>query len=469
MTTAVARLRSADPARWRAVAVAWRTCAERAGRWSAEFAVAAARLAAAWSGAAATAAAARLTALRRAVDLFRLRCWAIDQIISEFAAALTRAAALLPSREPAALALAETADTSAGSRLGELHPAASPPPPATLPSCAATPGEIRVWWDSLSRPQQRWLLVTDPRWLAPLDGIPISARDMANRLLLDDYLFRRPAGARPAGLDRLADRLAAGDGPRAYLLRLDTAGDGRVVVALGDPDRAANVLTQVPGMTADLRSYLGELERAERVAVRAGELAPAAATSTVTWLDYDAPDFVDEAASARPAAAAVPELRRFQDGLRATHEGAPAHQTVLGHSYGSLVVGAAARTAGLAADGVVFVGSPGVGVDTAADLRVPPDHVWSTTSRSDVIQYAAVSPKSVLGDLAVTAAAPAGVGALLAFGLPERDLWFGHNPSDPAFGARVFPSQPDGGHLGYWDRGDRALDGITAITVGRTP
>jgi hypothetical protein len=57
---------------------------------------------------------------------------------------------------------------------------------------------------------------------------------------------------------------------------------------------------------------------------------------------------------------------------------------------------------------------------------------------------------------------------MFAFGRPEDDLWFGRNPSDPAFGARIFTSQADGGHLGYWEVGRPALDGITAITLGKT-
>jgi alpha/beta hydrolase family protein len=137
---------------------------------------------------------------------------------------------------------------------------------------------------------------------------------------------------------------------------------------------------------------------------------------------------------------------------------------VLGHSYGSLVVGTAAGTPGLVADDVVFVGSPGVGVDSAADLHAPPGQVWSSTSRSDVIQWAAVSPRSVGEDL-VLSQVPGGV--LPAFGRPEDDLYFGRNPSDPAFGARVFASRPDGGHLGYWDPGGPALDALADITLGR--
>jgi hypothetical protein len=322
------------------------------------------------------------------------------------------------------------------------------------------------------------LTATEPGWLGQLDGVPAAFRDLANRLLLDRRRaeldeaasaarggeLRRVEGLRH-GLGALAARLAADAVPRAYLLRLDLAGEGRAVVALGDPDRADNILTQVPGMTADLASYHGELARAERIAVRAAQMSPSATTSAVMWLDYDAPDFVDEAAGASRAEAGAGGLRRFQDGLRATHHGAPAHQTVLGHSYGSLVVGKAAAGPGLDADSVIFVGSPGVGVDSAAQLRVPRGQIWSTTSRSDIIQYAAVAPRSVIADV-VTAGTMPVIWPAVAFATPEDDLWFGRNPSDPAFGARVFASQPDAGHLGYWDPGRPALDAITSITLG---
>jgi pimeloyl-ACP methyl ester carboxylesterase len=153
--------------------------------------------------------------------------------------------------------------------------------------------------------------------------------------------------------------------------------------------------------------------------------------------------------------------------LRATHDGPPAQQTVLGHSYGSLVVGVAAARPGLAADSVVFVGSPGVGVDSVSQLHAPPGQVWSTTSRTDVIQYVALAPGGVAADVARAAALPV-VGPLAAFGLPEDDLWFGRNPSDQDFGARVFGSQHDAGHLGYWDPGRPALDNLARIALGGT-
>jgi hypothetical protein len=552
-----ARLRVTDPARWRAAAVAWRQWAAAAGRWAADLGGHVARLREVWAGAAAGAAADRIVALRRGLDRFRLMCWEADQVLSEFAAALSRARALLaravagaaqagleiaddgtlrragnadattsgPARGPGpgravhasafaafppvaaasfasaaagspawrrvagelevALRLAATADTAATDRLTALtaeasaDPAAPPSPAPPLPPATATPAEVRRWWDGLTPAQHRLLVRTEPAWLGARDGVPAAFRDLANRLLLDERraeLDRALARAGGGDRDRLRDlrdglaelelRLAQPDGPRAYLLRLGLEDEGRAVVALGDPDRAQHVLTQVPGMTADLASYREELVRAERVAVRAAELGPSASTSAVLWLGYDAPDFVDEAAGRGPADAGAAGLRRFQEGLRASHEGTDAHLTVLGHSYGSLVVGSAAADPGLQADDVVFVGSPGVGVDSVRDLSVPPERVWASTSRTDVIQWAPVSPRSLAEDLTASRAVPV-AGALVAFGRPEDDLWHGRNPADPSFGARVFRSQAGAGHLGYWEPGGPALDALAGITLGR--
>lgn len=484
------RLRVTDPARWSAAAFAWRRWAALAGVLCAEFGQLAERLRAAWSGTAAEAAAARLDGFRRRLVLFRLLCWRADQVLSEFAAALTRARALLdrarataassellidesgavrPATAAAdptgaleataadltgALEVAATADRSATARLAELAVVPVAPAATSRPSCAATPAQVRAWWASLSPAERLWLLGNEPGAVAGLDGVPAADRDLANRLLLADRRDRlRRQGGDTTGVDRLAARLEDEGGPRAYLLGLDVSHDGRVVIASGDPDHAANVLTHVPGMTADLAGFGHELTRAERVAARAAELGPAEATSSVLWLDYDAPDFLHEAWSARQAEDAAPGLRRFQEGLRATHEGDAARRTVLGHSYGSLVVGKAA-VGGLDADRVVFVGSPGVGVDSVRQLGIPADRVFAATSLSDPIQRLAVNPVN------------------LAPGPPPHlteDLWFGHDPSDPGFGARVFGSQWDAGHLGYWEPGRPALDALARITLGGRP
>ncbi|MBY8874098.1 alpha/beta hydrolase family protein [Micromonospora sp. PLK6-60] len=510
------RLWSADPAGWYATGVAWRGLTSQVDARAAELTEGAAALRGGWSGAAAGAAQARFAGLRSELAAIRPVLIEVDQTLAVLAdrlrvakARLAEAVALAeragvavdragrvradPGRHPpdrigptvtqvsaaigAALAAADRADREAAGRLAGLADAAGSgwlSPPAWRPPAGAGPALVGRWWRGLTPAQRRWLVRHEPHLVGRLDGVPVAARDQANRSLLAAHRgvllarwsrFRgRPgrgsAEAALAGLDALADRLAAGP-PRAYLLGLDPAGDGRAIVALGDPDHADHVLTYVPGMTSDLAGAAGELSRAARVLTRCDALAPTAATAAVLWLDYDAPDFLDEAARSGQARDAGPTLSRFQDGLRASHDGPPARQTVLGHSYGSVVVGVAARDHGLGADALVFVGSPGVGVAEARELRVPPGQVWAATAPDDVIRQARPLPE-VLGR-ALLDQTP--IGPVLR-GYDRHELWFGHDPSDPGFGGRRFPSGRYG-HTGYWEPENPALDGMARIVLGR--
>ncbi|MGQ5259686.1 alpha/beta hydrolase [Micromonospora sp. ZYX-F-536] len=528
-TVGYRQLWAADPAGWRAAGAAWAGLTGPVERRAGEVGGAAGRLRGGWSGAAATAADARLVGLRDELTSVAPALIEADQVLAELAGrlvvakarlgeavALADAAGLVVDRtggvhvDPTrlrpteragaaaarvaaalrdALDRAGAADRTAADRLDELARAAgsgwaSPPPPGR-PAPGAAPALVRAWWSGLTPAQRRWLVGHEPALVGRLDGVPVAARDQANRLRLGAWreellaerrrlLARVPPGpaasvrlravaARLAGLDTLTGRLAAAGEPRAYLLGLDPAGEGRAVVALGDPDHADRVLTYVPGMTAGLDDAPGELSRAARVLDRCAALAPGERSSAVLWLDYDAPDFLPEAASADQARDAGPALHRFQEGLRVSHEGPPARQTVLGHSYGSLVVGTAAREHGLAADALVFVGSPGVGATHAAELGVPPGQVWASSAPDDVIRLA--RPADELARRALLGAAPLAT----VLGWPDRtghELWFGHDPADPGFGGRVFPSDRRG-HAGYWDPGNPALDGMARVVLGR--
>ncbi|MCZ7378413.1 alpha/beta hydrolase [Micromonospora sp. WMMC250] len=523
------QLWAADPSGWRAAGVAWAGLTEPVDSRAGELRAAVGRLRDGWSGAAAVAAGSRLVALRDELTSVAPALIEADQVLAELAGRLTvvkarladavaqaEAAGLVVDRsggvhvDPArqrsterdgvaaarvtaalrdALDAAGVADRLAADRLDELARAAgtgwaSPPPPGR-PAPDATPTLVHAWWSGLTPAQRRWLIGREPALVGRWDGVPAADRDQANRLHLGVWreellaerrnllsrvpplpltsLRLRGVAGRLAGLDALAGRLAAGGEPRAYLLGLDPAGEGRVVMALGDPDRADRVLTYVPGMTAGLDDAPGELGRAARVLDRCAALAPGDRSAAVLWLDYDAPDFLTEAASAGQARDAGPALHRFQEGLRTTHEGPPARQTVLGHSYGSLVVGVAAREHGLAADALVFVGSPGVGAAHATELGVPPGEVWASSGSGDVIRAARSADE--LGRRALLGAAP--LAAVL--GWPDRtghELWFGHDPSDPGFGGRVFDGGR-GGHTGYWDPGNPALDGMARVVLGR--
>lgn len=105
----------------------------------------------------------------------------------------------------------------------------------------------------------------------------------------------------------------------------------------------------------------------------------------------------------------------------------------MGHSYGSTVVGETATNGGTHSDELVFLGSPGVGVDHASQLDVPSDHVWGGTSRDEEIHSAtSINP--------------------LDYNNGRDDHWFGVNPSDPAFGGRTMPTDPTTDHGGHWDK-----------------
>ncbi|NUT34199.1 MAG: hypothetical protein HOV79_14120, partial [Hamadaea sp.] len=364
------------------------------------------------------------------------------------------------------------------SALLRAAPAASTtaPPPVCPP--ATGPAAVRLWWGGLTPAQRQWLLDRAPEQVGALDGVPAADRDLANRAVLRheqdrltalrDVLAAGEGGDRErerierrlAGLAVLAQRLGGTD-PRPYLLGVDTAGDGRAIVALGDPDRADNVMTFVPGMNSRLDGGLGTaLDRTAAMGEAALRADPARSTSAVLWLGYDAPDTLWEAASARWATESRHDLHDFQEGLAASHEGAIGQQTLVGHSYGALVIGETARDVGVRADDLVFLGAPGVGVDHVADLHVDPATVWAASADNDIVGLAAPSVRQYLLEQIWPR----------YMGDPMPDLWHGRNPAHEGFGGQVLEAandpNPIDAHLGYWKDGNPALTNVGMIAAG---
>ena len=190
-----------------------------------------------------------------------------------------------------------------------------------------------------------------------------------------------------------------------YLLGVDTQGAGHLIVAVNNPDLAQNVATIVPGVGSRLDAnnvgYATDIPSNMVNGVNGKHGAP---TSVIFWDNYDAPAMPPDpdaasAASAARAQAGAPALGSFEQGLSATHQpGPPAHTTLIGHSYGSCVVGEASKLpGGLAAmhvNDVIAIGSPGMDVNNASDLGVDPGqpgspgspHVWVARDQNDVIK-----------------------------------------------------------------------------------
>jgi uncharacterized protein YukE len=449
----------------------WHALARAVGGHAADLDRQAAALRRAWTGDAAEAACALLSEMSTALDAATPALETIAQALAEHAATVARAqgiaiGARVETDDPEealrleqalrhALALADASDAATAARLAGFGPAAPVAPPRVPPG--RDPADVAGWWRELSPARRRALTVDRPELVGNLDGIPAADRDAANRARLTT-LLADPLTPHRAALLAIRTRL---DRPGTYLLGLSTDGSGRAIVAIGDPDTADNVVTSVPGLGGRLDGVAAELSRIGHLSDAARQAAPDESTSVIAWLGYDAPDTLFEAAGRGRAVGAESALHRFQAGLRATHLGTRSHNTVVGLSYGSTVVGLTGHAYGLAADDVVLIGSPGAGVAHAADLGLSPYHVWGSTARHDVIN-AAANPAQI------------GVPPLLRplLGVHTDQLWYGPSPAGSAFGGQVFASAPGSGtdpvaaHVGYFDPGNPALATMAHIATG---
>lgn len=347
----------------------------------------------------------------------------------------------------------------------------------STPAAGTSPADVTKWWNGLSSDQQSALLASEPSRIGAMDGVPATVRDAANRTVLSDLrtqteqqitdLKNTPTSpydegfglmqqqeqigklqTKLDGMTELQKVLADGgaDGtPQKYLLEVDATGIGHSVIASGNPDTADNVVTVVPGVSTDLSA--GHVEEyttaADSIVNSAHDADPTQSTSAIAWMNYNAPATVPGALFSGPAEAGGPVLDTFQQGLYATHvAGDPLHTTVIGHSYGTTVVGEATQApGGLRADDVVLAASPGINVDNAAAMHVPDgaSHVWATRDDNDPIVWAE--------------------------GFHDTD------PVTPAFGAHVFNAGvgPDGllaAHSYYFDPSSPAMANFGQIATG---
>ncbi|MDW6059306.1 alpha/beta hydrolase [Streptomyces sp. FXJ1.4098] len=363
-----------------------------------------------------------------------------------------------------------------------------------------SPKDNAAWWKSLSKEQQAEYISLFPASVGKLDGLPAEARDEANRVFfleerakyLNEYL-NPPPEPKPShilagrsmvptsewtewnnrkkhvksvliGMTRINMRFddtgkvdafdntrpsgykPTGDGlPPAYLLDFDPENNGRAIIANGDPDKADHTAVMVGGTKGTLGGINKPVIAGTNLWQAATAMPGEPKVSTITWFGYDAPQsFVPEAMKDKYADKAGPDLNQFLSGLHTAHDpSAKDHVSVQGHSYGTVVVGSAARQGTLEADDVMLSGSPGVQVGRAEDLDVPSGHVWNQKAQDDWV------PK---------------------WGAPTH----GHHegltqfitPSDPIFGANQMATDTKG-HGNYWLAGSESLENQARVVVGR--
>ncbi|MFJ6611527.1 alpha/beta hydrolase [Streptomyces sp. NPDC091289] len=320
----------------------------------------------------------------------------------------------------------------------------------------ATPAERKAWWDGLSPEERERYIELVPERIGNLDGIPVLARDAANRRNLPALIDKLEGVDTDKARDQLAglreiERQLKEDGvPPMYLIGIGDEGNGRAIVSFGNPDASQHVSAYVPGLNTSLDEEFAknDLGRARDTAI--GAQGYDDSTASIVWLGYDAPQLPDKDGAAGyfavmgtgRAEKGGAAYRDFMGGISATNQNADPHLTAIGHSYGSRTVGAAAaRPGGIpGVDDIILVGSPGVGVDHAVDLGVGSEHVFVGAAANDPVTKLPSKTQVVVGGIGLALGGPGG--AYLAGDLADPgddDLWFGKDPASKAFGARRFP------------------------------
>lgn len=327
--------------------------------------------------------------------------------------------------------------------------------------------------------------------MGALDGLPATVRDEANRVVLEekrgqlqmelDAMPKPPAnewtwitaGMYPSkvhtdewmawhnkygdryeqlnkslkGMGSIQDRFdRTGEKglPEAYLLGFSPEGNGRAIVANGNPDTADHQAVYVPGTTSNLGGIGGDINRMENV-WRVADAADNGSVSTITWLGYDAPqNIVKDSPFSHYADDGAPAYNRFLDGLDASRTAdSDPHRTAIGHSYGTTLIGSAARQGDLNADDVIFAGSPGVQVSNADQMDVPKGHVWNQEAKGD--------PVPDIGRYGHGGAGWEGVFVI---------------PSDDRFDANQLSTDTEG-HSDYWKENTQSLKNQGLVVAGK--
>jgi pimeloyl-ACP methyl ester carboxylesterase len=242
----------------------------------------------------------------------------------------------------------------------------------------------------------------------------------------------------------LAGATADGDQARVRLLETLLASGGDILVyrpqlqhyalAFGDLQAAEHVAVVVPGVGD------GDNLCNEWIPDAVNLYQASTSTAVVLWKGYDNPADVLAAAAGsiecnEDLATAAADLTEFIATLALEPEQT---LTLVAHSFGSIVVGAALADAGLEVTDVVVAGSPGMTVEGLRQLHLEQAHFFSEQAPGDAIAELGV---------------------------------FGASPASPRFGGtRMSTNAPDhppvAAHSGYFEPDSAALENMVDVVTG---
>lgn len=295
-------------------------------------------------------------------------------------------------------------------------------------------------------PRERLDVLGGPAGPLPPRGRAPGARDDAHNraALAADLAGGDPASVRFAAAVADALARAAGSAPPGTPVQLlvydplDPAGQGGAAIAIGDVSAADNVAVLVPGVGNSPSDMSGAVDALTQLRSDAAATDPQATVAAVAWLDYDVPvswmhDFpmtpagaLTDSLTATDGTDAIgggARLAAFADRLR-TETIPSTHLTLIGHSYGSVVVSQAALHSD-AIDDIVLLAAPGAGPgvhDSGDYASVTGDHVFALSFDDDPVT-------TPVTDLLAAALVP-------AMARPPGPP-FGPDPAGGAFGAEV--------------------------------
>jgi pimeloyl-ACP methyl ester carboxylesterase len=242
----------------------------------------------------------------------------------------------------------------------------------------------------------------------------------------------------------LTAALAEGNLVRQHLLRTLVGCGGDILlyrperdhyaVQFGAFDGSNHVAVVVPGVGDDTNLCQHWVPGAHNL------FAAAQATTVIMWKGYDNPTSIVAAAIGsvecnEHLVGAGGELAEFVRSL-------PLHEhhslTIVAHSFGSLVTGAALADHGLEVTDVVVAGSPGMSVDRLRELHLDSRHF-----------FAEEAPGDAIAELGV----------------------FGASPTSPLFGGTRMRTNAPGhvevlSHSSYFLPGSEALENIVNVVTG---
>lgn len=296
----------------------------------------------------------------------------------------------------------------------------------------------------------------------------LDAADLSGRLGRYSTVLQRSLGSRGLLYRSTQARMLAGGSGRQFL-RIDAKDHGAVVEVFGDLSRARHVAVVVPGMTNSLGDY------DPNTWIKGRDLADAMRAydqnvAVIAWLGYRTPDgdptgLLEAAASGRARVGA----KALVDDLELVRRMAPrAHVSLVGHSYGSVVIGETllskpmrTRVDRLDIDDIAVVGSPGMNTDSRKELGHADIDLWAGAVKG------MTSPKISLdtSPWAIITGRPIVVAPPMPRDVVPYAPSHGEDPSAKGYGAKRFSTAGATNHSTYFAAGTLSLDNLARIST----